>query len=126
MRLAAIDIGSNAIRLQIVKAYRDKELISFKKLEFLRFPLRLGKDVFLNGKISSPTDLKLIKLMKTFRLLIDLYEVTDYYAVATSAMREASNANEIKSLVLKEAQIEIDIISGEKEAHILNLSLIHI
>jgi len=89
MKLASIDIGSNAIRLQVVKVYKDKDLVSFKNLQLLRFPLRLGHDVFSRGEITLVTKEKFIKLMSTFKHLIDLYEVEDYYAVATLAMREA-------------------------------------
>jgi exopolyphosphatase / guanosine-5'-triphosphate,3'-diphosphate pyrophosphatase len=124
MKLAAIDIGSNAIRLQIVKVYEGEELVSFKKLEYLRFPLRLGEDVFRIGKISLKTKDKFIKLMTSFKLLIDLYEVQGYSAVATSAMRESTNGLEIKNEIEQIAGLNIDIISGEKEASILNKAII--
>jgi exopolyphosphatase / guanosine-5'-triphosphate,3'-diphosphate pyrophosphatase len=124
MKLAAIDIGSNAIRLQIVKVYEGEELVSFKKLEYLRFPLRLGEDVFRIGKISLKTKDKFIKLMTSFKLLIDLYEVQGYSAVATSAMRESTNGLEIKKEIAQIAGLNIDIISGEKEASILNKAII--
>lgn len=126
MKLAAIDIGSNAIRLQIVRVYDDGDLVSFKKLEFLRFPLRLGDDVFTSGKISAPVAEKFGKLMMTFKLFIELYEVDDYFAVATSAMREASNASEINSRILGETGLKISIISGDMEAQILNKAIIPI
>ncbi len=124
MKLAAIDIGSNAIRLQIVKVYDDADLVSFKKLEFLRFPLRLGQDVFSNGSISDSVVDKFRKLMMTFKLLIELYEVEDYYAVATSAMREATNSPEVNQQILQETGLKIHIISGETEAQILNKAII--
>ena len=124
MKLAAIDIGSNAIRLQIVKVYEGEELVSFKKLEYLRFPLRLGEDVFRQGKISPKAKEKFIKLMTSFKLLIDLYEVQGYSAVATSAMRESTNGQEIRDEIEYMSGIDIDIISGEKEASILNKAII--
>ena len=124
MRLAVIDIGSNAIRLQIVQVYESKDVVSFKKLEFLRFPLRLGKDVFKKGKISSKTRIKFLKLMHTFKLLIDLYEVNGYKAVATSAMREASNGEEIRNEVFKNSKLELHIVPGDHEARILNKAII--
>ena len=96
MKLASIDIGTNAIRLQIVNVYEEGKLVSFKKLEFLRFPLRLGKDVFTKKKITPKTIERFTKLMHAFKLLIDLYEVDNYYAVATSAMREAENGNDVR------------------------------
>ncbi len=124
MRLAAIDIGSNAIRLQVVHVFETTELVSFKKLEFLRFPLRLGKDVFRKGRITGPTQERFTKLMHTFKLLIDLYEVKGYSAVATSAMREAANGDEIQQSILKKIDLNIDIISGEDEARILNKAIL--
>ncbi|CAM3592716.1 phosphatase [Zobellia roscoffensis] len=123
MKLASIDIGSNAIRLQVIKVYEEADLISFKNLQLLRFPLRLGHDVFSQGKISEPTKEKFIKLMSTFKHLIDLYEVEDYYAVATSAMREASNGKEVSSHIMKEVGMKINIITGKKEATILNKAI---
>jgi len=124
MKLAAIDIGSNAIRLQIVNVFKEGKLISFKKLEFLRFPLRLGQDVFTKKKISPKTIEKFSKLMHTFKLLIDLYEVDNYYAVATSAMREAENGPEIKKRIKTELDLDINIITGKKEASILNKAIL--
>lgn len=124
MKLAVIDIGSNAIRLQIVKAFVDNDLVSFKKLEYLRFPLRLGNDVFKKGIISVSVLDKFTKLMQTFKLLIDLYEVEGYRAVATSAMREAQNGQEVKSFILNQIGLNIEIISGSEEANILNKAII--
>jgi len=124
MKLAAIDIGSNAIRLQIVNVFEEGKLVSFKKLEFLRFPLRLGHDVFNKKKITPSTIEKFSKLMHAFKLIIDLYEVDSYYAVATSAMREAENGKVIKKLIADSIGIDINIISGKKEANILNKAII--
>lgn len=124
MKLAAIDIGSNAIRLQIVKVFEAEDMISFKKLEYLRFPLRLGNDVFRVGEIEDATRLKFEKLMRTFKLLIDLYEVKAYYAVATSAMRESKNGKKIQTYIRDMVGLKIDIISGSTEAKILNKSIL--
>jgi exopolyphosphatase/guanosine-5'-triphosphate,3'-diphosphate pyrophosphatase len=124
MKLASIDIGSNAIKLQIVKVYEDDDLVSFKNLQLLRFPLRLGHDVFSRGEITLQTREKFIKLMSTFKNLIDLYEVEDYYAVATSAMREAANGKDIKLQIQEEVGLNINIITGKKEASILNKAII--
>lgn len=124
MILAAIDIGSNAIRLQVVRTIDEDGYISFKKLEFLRFPLRLGKDAFNKGEITTPTIKKFKKLMHAFKLLIDLYEVDATIAVATSAMREARNGESICSEVLKEIGVKIDVISGQEEAIILTKAII--
>ncbi len=124
MKLAVIDIGSNAIRLQIVRAFENNDLISFKKLEYLRFPLRLGHDVFKIGSISVPVLDKLAKLMKTFKLLIDLYEVEGYSAVATSAMREAKNGKEVRSFIFNQVGLKVSVISGDEEAKVLNKAII--
>lgn len=124
MKLAAIDIGSNAIRLHIVRVFDENDIVSFKKLEYLRFPLRLGHDVFKKGRISIPVLDKFTKLMWTFKLLIDLYEVKDYIAVATSAMREAENGEDVKNYIRNQTGLKIDVISGEEEARILNKAII--
>jgi exopolyphosphatase/guanosine-5'-triphosphate,3'-diphosphate pyrophosphatase len=124
MKLAVIDIGSNAIRLQIVRAFVNDQLVSFKKLEYLRFPLRLGHDVFKKGRISVPVLDKLAKLMQTFKLLIDLYEVEGYSAVATSAMREAENGEEISDFIFNQIGLQINVISGDEEGKILNKAII--
>jgi exopolyphosphatase/guanosine-5'-triphosphate,3'-diphosphate pyrophosphatase len=124
MKLAAIDIGSNAIRLQIVTVYEQKEMVSFKKLEYLRFPLRLGQDVFKKGKISDPVLEKYTKLLMTFKLLIELYEADASFAVATSAMREATNGAEVRDYLKEKSGIDINIIYGTEEANILNKAII--
>lgn len=123
MRLAAVDIGSNAIRLQITNVTHYEGNITFKKLEYLRFPLRLGLDVFHSQKISDKNKRKFIKLMKAFKLLIDLYEVDDYMVCATSAMRESSNGREIVEEVKEDIGLKINIIDGNQEAELINMAL---
>ncbi len=123
MKLAAIDIGSNAIRFQVSSVLESKEGILFKKLEYIRFPLRLGHDVFAGGKISAPSCAKFIKLMKAYRLLLELYEVTDYMFCATSAMREADNGKELADQVHDELGVTIEIIDGDKEAELINRAI---
>ena len=88
MKLAAIDIGSNAVRLQITKVIEYETVITFKKLEYVRFPLRLGHDVFSEGRISEYNEERFFKLMTAYKNLIDLYEIDGYFGCATSAMRE--------------------------------------
>jgi len=100
LKLVAVDIGSNAIRMQITSVNQYEGVVSFKRVEYLRFPLRLGIDVFHNQKISKVNRGKFIKLMQAFKILIDLYEVDDYMACATSAMRESINGREISEDVL--------------------------
>ena len=124
MKLAAIDIGSNAIRLQISRVlWDDQQQPLFKKLESLRFPLRLGKDVFRTGEISFRSETRFIDLMVAFRTLIDLYEVDDAYGCATSAMRDAANGERILKRAYDKSGLHIDLISGEQEATILDLAV---
>jgi len=124
LRLAAIDIGSNAIRLQITRIITNKKgEPDFKKLEYIRFPLRLGKDTFQTGEISFRSEAKFIKLMSTFKNIIDLYEVDDFYGCATSAMRDAKNGIRILERSYQQSGLYIDLISGDKEASILNTAL---
>ncbi len=119
MKFAAIDIGSNAVRLLFSNVYDDNGQIFLKKAELIRIPLRLGEDSFLNGKISEKKVDKLITSMKAFKHLIDVYDAIDYRACATSAMRDAENRWDIIERVRKEAGIKIEIIDGKTEADII-------
>ena len=123
MKLAAIDIGSNAIRLQITNVTLFKGQTLFKRLEYVRFPLRLGQDVFSTGSLSPKSQEKFIKLMEAFKLLLELYEVDDFYACATSAMRNSDNGALLAETVKDQVGLEIHIIDGEKEADMINLAL---
>lgn len=118
MRYAAIDIGSNAVRLLIADIIGHKEQYNFKKNTLLRVPLRLGDDAFIHQEISHRKAESLIKTMKAFRELMDVYQVEDYMACATSAMRDAKNGADIVAEVRKNG-INIDIIEGAKEAEII-------
>ncbi|WP_425392424.1 Ppx/GppA phosphatase family protein [Ekhidna sp.] len=120
MKLAAIDIGSNAVRLQITKVIEYETVITFKKLEYVRFPLRLGHDVFSEGRISEYNEERFFKLMTAYKNLIDLYEVSGYFGCATSAMRESENGKEIVDKVKDKLDLDIEIISGEQEAEMIN------
>ncbi len=122
MRYAAIDIGSNAVRLLIADIIQNNGSISFKKNTLIRVPLRLGDDAFLNQHISDKKAVYLIKSMQAFRNLMDVYKVQDYMAFATSAMREAKNGQEVVFRVKEEAQIDLEIIQGQKEAKIIYAS----
>ncbi len=117
MKLAAIDIGSNACRLLIddVIAVANNKT-DFIKLAFVRVPLRLGFDVFETGRIGDIKIEKFLKTIESYRLLLDVYEVKHLKACATSAMRDASNAKEILQLVKEKTGISIDVISGQDEA----------
>jgi exopolyphosphatase/guanosine-5'-triphosphate,3'-diphosphate pyrophosphatase len=124
LKLAAIDIGSNAIRFQVSTVLaNDKTHPVFKKLEYVRFPLRLGHDVFTTNRISEKSIEKFKKLMKTYKLLIELYEVDDYMFCATSAMRESENGPQLVGEVKDELGITINIIDGNLEAEITNRAI---
>ena len=120
MKLAAIDIGSNAIRFQITNVFVYNGVTTFKKVEYVRFPLRLGQDVFRFNEIGPEKEIKFIKLMHTFKMLIELYEVDDSIICATSAMREAKNGHTIAAKVKEQLGLDIKIIDGDKEAEIIN------
>ena len=119
MKFAAIDIGSNAVRLLFCNVYDDNGKIVFKKAELIRVPIRLGEDSFLNGNISPQKEEKLVTAMKAFKNLIDVYDAVDYRACATSAMRDAENRYDVVDRVRKEAGIKIEIIDGKTEADII-------
>jgi exopolyphosphatase/guanosine-5'-triphosphate,3'-diphosphate pyrophosphatase len=123
LKLAAIDIGSNAIRLQISTVLDHGPAIIFKKLEYVRFPLRLGHDVFSTSRISQASMDKFKKLMKAYKLLLELYEVDDYMFCATSAMRESENGAQLVKEVLEELGITIEIIDGNREAEMVNKAI---
>ena len=120
MILAAIDIGSNAVRLQVTNVIRYGDSTTFKKLQFIRFPLRLGTDVFSINRISDQRCEDFVNLMSAFKTMIDLYRVDEYFACATSAMRESDNGRELVERVKQECGLEINIISGDEEAEMIN------
>jgi exopolyphosphatase / guanosine-5'-triphosphate,3'-diphosphate pyrophosphatase len=118
--LAAIDIGSNAARLLITDVQREKDgKVIFSKLNLVRVPLRLGFDVFENKIISDEKKTMFVETMKSFRHLMNAYNVKALKACATSAMRDAINAKEIIGLVQKEAGILIEVIDGDMEANLI-------
>jgi exopolyphosphatase/guanosine-5'-triphosphate,3'-diphosphate pyrophosphatase len=118
-KLAAIDIGSNAVRLLISSVIKRPNDILYKKISLVRVPLRLGEDVFSKGKLSKESIKKLSEALKAFKLLMILHKVDAFKAVATSAMREALNSSEIIDDIFKSQDILIDIISGKDEATII-------
>jgi exopolyphosphatase/guanosine-5'-triphosphate,3'-diphosphate pyrophosphatase len=120
MKFAAIDIGSNAARLQISSVLENDGVISFKRIEYVRFALRLGHDVFSDGAISPESEVRIFKLLHAYKLLMDLHEVKDYAICATSAMREASNSAEIITRIHKILDMKIQIIDGSREAELIN------
>lgn len=120
MKFAAIDIGSNAARLQISKVIDDGTGPSFKRVEYVRFPLRLGLDVFNTGHISPEGEVRIFKMLLSFRLLMELHEVTDYLICATSAMREAANSTDIVTRIQGQLAMKIHVIDGAREADLIN------
>ncbi|MDD2985873.1 exopolyphosphatase [Flavobacterium sp.] len=119
-RYAAIDVGSNAMRLLISNIVeQDGKEPQFNKSSLVRVPIRLGQDVFTVGEISEENISRMVDAMKAFQLLMKIHKVEHYKACATSAMREAENNSEIVELIEKESGIHIDIIDGRKEATII-------
>jgi exopolyphosphatase/guanosine-5'-triphosphate,3'-diphosphate pyrophosphatase len=119
LRYAAIDIGSNAVRLLIADINQTDKGYEFKKNTLVRVPLRLGDDAFLHQHISDKKIQDLIKTMSAFRNLMDVYQVSEYLACATSAMRESDNGLEIVKILKKKANIDLEIIEGQREANII-------
>ncbi len=120
-KYAAIDIGSNAIRLLIANVIvaKDKEP-QFKKSSLVRVPIRLGADVFVDGQISKDNIQRMVDAIQSFKLLMKIHDVEKYKACATSAMREAENGKEVVKEILKQTAIKIDIIGGKEEAAIIS------
>ena len=117
---AAIDIGSNAVRLLIKHVEEDINGVPhFSKVLLLRVPLRLGFDVFAMGKISEKKEKDMIRLMKSYRHLMKIYDVDNYRACATSAMRDAENGMHIIKRIRKKTDIPIEIIDGQEEAKMI-------
>jgi exopolyphosphatase / guanosine-5'-triphosphate,3'-diphosphate pyrophosphatase len=117
MKLAAIDIGSNAARLLISEASpKSTGEMDFTKVNLVRVPLRLGIDVFSTGAISDKRADSLVNTIKAYKLLLDVYEVKYVKAAATSAMRDASNGTEILERVKDETGMDIKVITGKEEA----------
>jgi exopolyphosphatase/guanosine-5'-triphosphate,3'-diphosphate pyrophosphatase len=119
LRYAAIDIGSNAVRLLIADITSKDNEVGYKKSTLVRVPLRLGDDAFLDHRISERKCNDLLKTMVAFKNLMDVYQVTEYIACATSAMREAANGAEIIALVKEQTGLTLEIIEGKREANII-------
>lgn len=106
--------------MQISSVLQDEGITRLKKVEYVRFPLRLGHDVFTIGRISSLSEDRMMKLMLAYQLLMELHEVEDYMACSTSAMREADNGYEVREHIEHRTGIHIQIIDGQKEAELVN------
>lgn len=119
-KYAAIDIGSNAMRLLIANVIEEEnKSTQFNKSHLIRVPIRLGQDAFTVGEISEESAERMVKAMKAFKLLMDVYQVEQYAACATSAMREAYNGKDLVEEIAKKTGINIDIIEGKTEAAII-------
>ncbi|MBC3542297.1 phosphatase [Rufibacter sediminis] len=121
LKLAAIDIGSNAVRCQISNVFRFEDHTLFKRVEYIRYPMRLGEDVFASGVISRPKAEKFIKLLHGLSLIMQVHEVHDYMICATSAMRSATNAPELIEEIQEKLGLHIQVIDGTTEADLINL-----
>jgi len=122
MKLGAIDVGSNAIRVLIAEVKKPLGVWQFSKIAYLRLPVRLGDDVFEKGKISDQKIERFMEGMKIFKSMLQFYQVDAFRAIATSAMRDSSNAKRIISRVLKETGIQLEVISGKEEAELVYLT----
>ncbi len=120
-KYGAIDIGSNAVRLLVANIIEDEDReTQFKKSSLVRVPIRLGADAFVSGEISEGNIDRMVDAMNAFKLIMKVHGVSKYKACATSAMREASNGQEVVEKIRKETEVEIDIIDGKKEAAIIS------
>ena len=116
LKFAAIDIGSNAVRLLLASVFENSGRPTFKKMSLTRMPIRLGTDTFSLKRISKERTEELVKAMTGFRHLIDAYQPIAFRACATSAMREAENRSQVCKYIKKASGIEVDIIDGAQEA----------
>ena len=125
-KYAAIDIGSNAIRLLISSVHEhENQSPRFKKTSLVRVPIRLGADVFVSKKVSEENVNRMVDTMQAYKLLMKTHKVARYKACATSAMREAMNGEEVVNLIKEKTGIVIDIIDGTDEAAIIALTDLH-
>lgn len=119
MLYAAIDIGSNAVRLLFANVFLKNDETRIEKASLIRIPLQLGKDVFKSGKINTARAKNLINTMKAFQLLIDVYKPKDFIACATAALREANNKEELIKTIKAETGLNVHVIDGALEAKII-------
>ena len=128
LKLAAIDIGSNAVRCQISAVLHHNDRYRLKRVEYVRYPLRLGEDVFATGRISEKKQAKFLKFMHALRLLMEVHDVAPnhYLVCATSAMRTAENGPEVAARIQRELGMSIRIIDGQDEALYINRVIEHL
>ena len=119
MKIAAVDIGSNAIRLFIAEVFLDSGKIELDKICHTRIPIRLGEDVFTYGRISEKKEMQLTQVLTGMKLLIDSLDVEHFRICATSAMRSAENGRDVANTIALKTGLSIDILSGAEEADII-------
>jgi exopolyphosphatase / guanosine-5'-triphosphate,3'-diphosphate pyrophosphatase len=120
LKLAAIDIGSNAVRCQISSVLHYNERNIFKRVEYLRYPIKFGDDVFTTGIISKAKEERFTKFLHALKLLMEVHDVSHYMICATSAMRQATNAVDIIRRVQNKLDMQINVIDGQTEAELIN------
>lgn len=122
-KYAAIDIGSNAVRLLVSNVIERKNKPTlFTKNAMVRVPIRLGQDTFTHGSIGMPNQQRLINAMHSFKLLMEVHGVSHYMACATSALREAKNGAQLIDRIRKETEVAIELIDGKREAKIIAMT----
>ena len=122
-KYAAIDIGSNAVRLLVSNVIERKNKPTvYTKSAMVRVPIRLGQDTFTHGSIGMPNQQRLIDAMHSFKLLMGIHGVSHYMACATSALREAKNGKQLIERIHKETEVSIELIDGKREAEIIAMT----
>lgn len=119
MMLSSVDIGSNAVRLLFANVHEIDGNVVVEKETLIRIPVRLGKDVYASGVISKERSKALIKTLKAFKMLVDVYKPKGFRACATAAMREAENGNDVLKMIKKDTGMEVTVIDGLEEARII-------
>jgi exopolyphosphatase/guanosine-5'-triphosphate,3'-diphosphate pyrophosphatase len=119
LKFAAIDIGSNAIRLLVQEVFLENGRYHIEKIAYFRVPVRLGEDAFALGEIGTERQRQLVETMQAFKHLVQVYRIKNFRACATSALREAGNSAQVIELVKRASGIQIDPIAGEVEADLI-------
>ena len=126
LKLGVIDIGSNAVRCQISAVLLYEDNYRLKRVEYVRYPMRLGEDVFATGEISPAKRARFVKFLHALKLLMEVHDVSHYLVCATSAMRTATNAAAIVAEVGRELGMHIEVIDGQAEAAYINRVIEHL
>lgn len=123
MLIGAVDIGSNAMRFLVSSAHNYGNGWVFQRVEYLRYPIRLGADVFANGIISDIKKEKLTQMLLAFKLMFEVFEVETFEVCATSAMRDAANGPEVVDYVEEKTGVAIQMLSGQREADLIDKAI---